>query len=86
MPSVPTDLLSLKDACHLIPSPRGGTIHLNSLRRWCLSGRLRYWKQGPWMFVSRADLAALFTPQEQPAPVLEPSLAAAEAFLRARGL
>ena len=85
--NTPNDLIGLKEAAKLVPSPRGGKgVHINSLRRWCLTGRLRYWRQGPWLFVSKADLATLFTAQEKPQAAVDASLEKVEAFLRARGL
>ncbi|SRR5581483_8834755 len=64
----PDDLISLKAACQLAPSPYGGSVHVNTMRRWCLSGKLRYWRNGHWLFVRRADVLALFQEMPEPAP------------------
>lgn len=56
----PDDLISLKEATYLLPSPREGKrTHINTLRRHALSGRLRYWRNGPWFLVSRAEVLAM---------------------------
>lgn len=61
MSEAPDDLLSLKDAAKLIPSPYGGNrgIHVNTMKRWVLSGRVRHWKIGPFILVSKADVLAM---------------------------
>ena len=73
MADVPTDLISLAEACKLIPSRKAGRrLHIKTLYRWALNGRVRAWKiQGSW-FVSKADMLALGVPNE-PLPDVQSS-------------
>jgi excisionase family DNA binding protein len=65
---LPDDLVGLSEATRLIPSVRPGRkVHVTSLYRWIAQGRLRAWRRGKHLFVSRADLAALHQVR-QPAP------------------
>lgn len=82
----PTDLMGLKDAAKLVPSPFGGGrgVHLCTFRRWVLAGKLRYWRVGKWLMVSRADVMGLFEPVEKvdPTPILSMTQEAAEVILK----
>ena len=63
-PRVPADLLSPKAAARLLD------IHISTLYRWVLTGRLKsYWRGGCRRLISRADLLALIRPAEAPRPV-----------------
>lgn len=60
-----TDLIPLKDACKLLPSGRAGKrVHLATLYRWVLSGKLPAVRRGRNYFVRREDLDALHKPVE----------------------
>lgn len=77
----PDDLISLKEATRLLPSPREGKrTHINTLRKHALTGRLRYWRNGPWFLVSRAEVLALC--QAVPPATPDPSVPTAERAAR----
>lgn len=60
---LPDDLLPFSAAVRLVPSPRPGRgTHLSTIYRWCNTGRLRFWRQGRWRYVSRSELLALIRP------------------------
>lgn len=60
---LPTDLISTGQAVKLVPGQRPGkSIHLATVYRWILDGRLRSWKVGGRLLVSEAELRALFRP------------------------
>jgi excisionase family DNA binding protein len=89
----PTDLMCLKDAAKLIPSPHGGNrgVHVNTVKRWILTGRLRHWRIGAYILVSRADVLAVPKQAPAPKPVPEPVPEGTyrpetEAILRKHGL
>lgn len=86
--TVPDDLLCLKDAAKLVPSPHGGGrgVHQNTLKRWIFSGRLRHWKIGPYLLVRKADLMDLIKPAEKPAPPPPPVLSRTDEILKRHGL
>lgn len=55
--TIPRDLVPIAEAPKYLKSNRPGKkVALQTLYRWCLTGKLRCWKRGPWRFVSRADL------------------------------
>jgi hypothetical protein len=59
----PDDLIGLSEACRLIPSRKPGRrLHVATLYRWVLSGRVRGWRIGRGLFVSRADMLRLARP------------------------
>jgi excisionase family DNA binding protein len=76
---LPEDLLCCTHAARLVPSRTGGRLHVNTLYRWISQGRLRAWKLGPTVYVSRAELLALFEPA---GPALDPGLRARRASER----
>lgn len=89
------DLLSLTEAAKLLPSCRAGKrVHVATLYRWVLSGRLPAVKRGRYYFVRRADLDAMARPVERPCleiPPRRPSVNAntqeeALRYLRAVGI
>ncbi len=62
---IPSDLIPVKDACALIPSPRGKTA-LSTVYRLVRRGELRAWRRGPWTFVSRQEVVELMKPVQLP--------------------
>lgn len=59
------EYVSLVEAAKLVPSPKPGKrTHVNTVRRWCRSGRVRSYRRGRWLFVKVEDLLAAATPQE----------------------
>lgn len=72
MNELPDDLIGIKAATKLIPSPKAGaSTSLSTLYRWINKGKLRCWKRDRFRLVSRAQLLALLEPQPLPigAPV-----------------
>jgi excisionase family DNA binding protein len=60
---LPDDLLPAAAAARLVPSCRPGKkMHLSTVHRWVAAGKLRGWKVGRWLHVSRAELLALVRP------------------------
>ena len=52
-------------ACKLLPGRNHGKcLHLNSMRRWVLLGRLRAWKRAGLWLVSRAEVLGMNKPRE----------------------
>jgi hypothetical protein len=59
----PADLIPLREAAQLIPSRvPGRKLHVSTLVRWVQSGRLRAWRSGRHLFVSRAEVPLVFVP------------------------
>jgi hypothetical protein len=53
----PTDLIPLAEARLLMPSPRPGKrTNLATVYRMIVSGQLRAWRRGRWLFVSKAEV------------------------------
>lgn len=59
----PATLICLREAAALIPSTRPGRgIHIQTLARWCQSGRLPAVKRNGYWFVRPEDLELLHRP------------------------
>lgn len=57
MNDTPNDLISTREATTLLPSKRPGRkVHISTILRWVLSGKLRGWRVGGSWFVSRSEL------------------------------
>lgn len=69
MSDMPDDLIDLKAAARL------ARCHLATAYRWALSGRLRAWKRVGRLFVSRADVLALYERREVVRPERGPTRA-----------
>jgi hypothetical protein len=60
---IPDDLIPTCMAIKIIPSPRTGKkTNLATLYRWMAKGRLRWWKNGRYRFVSRREVLRLLVP------------------------
>jgi hypothetical protein len=67
MADLPEDLIGVKAATALIPSPvPGAKTHLSTIYSWIRKGKLRCWKRDRYRLVSRAELLALLEPQPLP--------------------
>jgi hypothetical protein len=77
----PTNLISLQEACLLLPSPRPGKrTNVATLRRLVFSGRLPAIRCGQYWYVEPDDVKALLVPtmptQIRPVPKLSDEVAA----------
>ncbi len=54
--ALPHDLIEARHASRI------AQIHVSGIKRWVLKGKLRGWKRCGRLFVSRAELTALFEP------------------------
>jgi len=61
----PADLIRTREAARLMH------CHIATVFRWALSGRLRSWRRGRAVLVSRADVLAVLGPRK--APAFEPN-------------
>jgi excisionase family DNA binding protein len=59
---LPDDLLTVKEAAKLLKPARGRRVHVSSVLRWVLQGRLQGYRRGHYWFVRRADVLALTQP------------------------
>lgn len=60
---LPNDLISTSEAIRLIPGTRPGkAIHVATLYRLVLAGKLRGWKVGRRTLVSRSEVVGLIRP------------------------
>lgn len=51
---LPDDLIGTREAAKVAQT------HINTLKRWCFSGKLRFWRRNHLIFVSRADVVAMW--------------------------
>lgn len=58
-PILPDDLISLAQAAKLLPAKRGKRVHVSTIRRWGLSGRLTLF-ECHGLKVSETELRARF--------------------------
>lgn len=62
-PETPDDLIPAIEATKLLPSSRTGKrIAVQTVYRWIENGRLRGWRLGGCVFVSRAEARAMLRP------------------------
>lgn len=84
--TIPSDLLHICLAVRLIPGSKPGrTLHCGTLKRWIDEGKVRGWKIGGRIHVSRAELLALVRPVQprRPRAVPEPTRAQQAALTKA---
>ena len=61
--SLPSTLLCLREAAKLLPSTRPGRcINIQTLARWCQTGKIRAVKRNGFWFVRPEDLDAIHRP------------------------
>lgn len=62
-PETPDDLIPTAEAVKLVPSSRPGKrLALTTMHRWIERGRLRGWRIGRYIFVSRAEFKNVAKP------------------------
>ncbi len=72
--AIPDDLITVREASGLVPSPRGGRTNRSTLLRWINAGKLRAWKtRGTWILVSRAEVLELLKPVPVQPPYFPPT-------------
>jgi hypothetical protein len=61
--NTPDDLISLAQACRLLPSRKPGRkMHVASLYRWVQRGKIQGWRVGSIWYVSERDVLAMIRP------------------------
>ena len=69
---LPEDAVTLNAAAALLPGSRPGRrLSLKSMYRWVMEGRLRGWRVGRTLLVSKGDVLALARPCRAPVDVEE---------------